>query len=32
VPIAELHGFYAEMATQVRDLHAGSSFSMRTTE
>jgi len=32
VPIAELHGFYAEIATQVRDLPNGSSFRMRGTE
>lgn len=32
VPIAELHGFYAEIAPQVRELPQGSSFRMRTTE
>jgi hypothetical protein len=32
VPIAELHGFYAEIATQLRELPHGSSFRMRTTE
>jgi len=32
VPITELHGFYAESATQVRELPHGSSFRMRTTD
>ena len=32
VPIAELHGFYAEIAAQVRELPDGASFRMRTTE
>jgi hypothetical protein len=32
VPIAELHRFYAEIATQVRGLPHGSIFRMRTTE
>lgn len=32
VPIAELHGFHAEVATQVRELPQGASFMMRTTE